>query len=78
MSEKAFAIEGELVGGIRFCGTDEEKYMELETYRSKSGVYYNVRYRETGSKRYSIEIKESKSPMIQGHKLLGEALTIPY
>lgn len=67
---KGYNLEGKLIGSIRYCGTDQETYVEVETYQSDDGSYYNMKYIDVGDGKYRIEMKKSDRPIVQGREVV--------
>ena len=67
-----YLLTGELIGSVRFCGTGSVDYVEMETYKTDDGDFYNVKYSEIGDNRYKIEIYKHKDPMVRDKSILWE------
>ena len=68
---KEYSLEGRLLGSIRYCGNDEDRYLEVETYLADDGTFYNMRYAEVGENRYRIEMKKGETPLVEGRKAMS-------
>ena len=67
---KEYNLEGKLLGSIRYCGTDQETYVEVETYQADDGSFFNMKYTDVGNSRYRIEMKKSNKPIVQGREVV--------